>query len=190
MPNTFRDIPLAGDLISVSQADLKQNFDYIQGALGKDHQINFGSSDTGTSFEGRHKQLSLNNRNGGVPTITDGADSIVYGINGNLAWTSASSAGPVQLTNVKTNAVTNATSGCTFLPGGILLQWGNTANTGITTVVHFVNTFSTVYTCVAVPTQPDRTAAVTVVGNASFTFVMDNAAPGQSIRWFAVGAYI
>lgn len=185
MPNTFQNIPNPSDLLSVSQGDIKGNFGYIQGALGKDHQIVFGDSDTGTSFEGRHLQVSLKNQNGSAPTITDGANSMIYSDNGNIFWTSASAAGPFQLTNL--NGYLAATNGYSFLPGGILLQWGNFAIAGVTTNPTFPIAFTTVYTVVAIPSVGDRTGAVTAIIPSGFTFVMDNSGVGV-IRWFAVGA--
>jgi hypothetical protein len=58
MTYTFQDKPLATDILSQSQSDLRQNFDYEQAAFGKDHQTVFGNTNA-TTFEGRHLQVSL-----------------------------------------------------------------------------------------------------------------------------------
>lgn len=82
-----------------------------------------------------------------------------------------------------------ATSGYTFLPGGLLMQWGEAtlgANKNLT--VNFPITFTTVYQVVASITQSDRMLAVTNIANASFTVrVETNNAPGFLIRYIAIG---
>ena len=112
MPNQFKDKPDAADLLSNSQSDLKGNFEYVQGALGKDHQVVFGDTDTGTTFGGRHKQVSLNNRGSAVAHPADGTSSFFYDNGGNTFWRNAS-VGPVQMTNATVPVA--AASGATFL---------------------------------------------------------------------------
>jgi hypothetical protein len=152
MPNTFTDVPIDSHTLAQDQDPMRQNFGYIPGALGKDHQIVFGDSDTGTPFEGRHMQVSLNNRHGAVPTVAgigDETNSLIYSDNGNLIFGSALGAGAFQLTtyNAAANFGGNATitiggftinnAGWTFLPGGLILMYANSlvlSNPSVTTI--------------------------------------------------------
>lgn len=139
MANQFKDIPLPSDLLSVSQSDLKGNFDYIQGALGKDHQIVFGDTDTGTTFEGRHLQVSLKSRANPNPNTTDGSNAVLFcNSNNELAYTNATlGAGTaVQLTSATISAQGSAI-GYSFLPGGVMIQWGKATTTGLLTAFTF-----------------------------------------------------
>lgn len=166
---TFQSKPLASDLISNSQADLKGNFDFMQATLGKDHKLNFGDTDI-TLFEGRHTQVSLNDRGGAVAHPGDGTDSFMYSNGGQLYWRNAA-VGPVQMTNSTTPVA--ATSGYTFLPGGLLLQWGVAVTNSILTNFSFPIPFSaTAYSVNATPstTSVNNNQSYTVVGVGSSGF--------------------
>jgi len=142
MANIYKDIPQASDILSQSQKDIRANFDYLANTLGTslksgDHQIAINGVDT-TTFEGRHRQISLNNRSGGPPTVAgigDGTDSLIYSSNGNLFFGTALGAGAFQLTTFNAGAnfglqniyqvgPPQLSGGWTFLPGGLILQYG------------------------------------------------------------------
>lgn len=94
MTYTFQDIPLAGDLLSVSQADLKGNFDYLQATLNKDHQIVFGNTNA-TTFEGHHTKVGLKGQtlpySSAAALTADGEVGTLYaGNNRGLFWQDAS----------------------------------------------------------------------------------------------------
>lgn len=80
---TITDNPTANQILKNSQPLIRDNIQYVVGALGKDHQIVFGHTDA-TLFEGRHLQVSLKNQNGTVYTISDGDDQVLYSDNGVL----------------------------------------------------------------------------------------------------------
>lgn len=187
MPNTLQNIPLATDLLSVSQGDLKQNCDYFVGALGKDHQIVFGDSDTGTVAEGRHLGLSLIDK-GAQAFPGDGTDSFFYSTAGNIFWRNAS-VGPVQITdkNVVPSAIQN--KGFTYLPGGIMLCWGTqAANLALGNPINFPNGgFTTVFIATGCTSANDRPFAVTAISTTQLTYSVTNPA-GVTIYWWAIGA--
>jgi hypothetical protein len=189
MPNQFQDIPLAGDLLSISQGDLKQNFDYIQGSLGKDHQLVFGHTDTGTTFEGRHIQVSLNDRtNANLAMPGDGTDSLLWSSSGNLYWKDTTIASGVQITNKNVLPSAIANGGFSFLPGGIMICWGTTAFAGTSLAINFPNGgFTTVFVCNA-SLNVTREPAVTSLNNTGFTLITDSSAGGSAVYWMAIGA--
>ena len=89
MTFTFADIPLASNLISNSQGDIRDNFDYLQAILNTDHQSVFGNNNT-TAFEGRHQQVSLLDWNvvtpgsGPVFPVGQNVDNQIFSYQGNL----------------------------------------------------------------------------------------------------------
>jgi hypothetical protein len=148
MANQYLDIPQAGDILATSQGQLEHNFLYLANTLGTslksgDHQIAVNDSDTAT-FEGRHLQVCLKNRNAMPPTVSgigDGTDSLIYSNNGNLFFGSVTGAGAFQLTTYNSNTSLFGTNtvyatasgqtfngGWTFLPGGLILQYGTITN--------------------------------------------------------------
>lgn len=121
-----KNIPQPNDLISKSQGDLLNNSQYWVDSLSKDHQIVNGHLSS-QSFEGRHLQVSLFPQAATTQTPTDGADSVIFSSGGLLYWRNTTMTGPAQLTN---NFVpTVATNGSTFLPGGLIFNWGNQNDT-------------------------------------------------------------
>lgn len=198
MPNQFKDIPLPGDLLSVSQGDLKGNFDYIQGALGKDHQIVFNDTDTGTSFEGRHKQVSLDNQTvAAVQTaFTDGAQVALFSLSGNLAVTfSTYPALAATLLTLNSKPPSALANGYSWLPGGMLIQWGTNAAPGNGAGVQgFPTAFPTA--CFVVLVTEKRTGSPSGVDQvyvqakttANFTYFTTTSGAGfASFDWIAIG---
>lgn len=196
MPNTFQDKPLATDLLSTSQGDLKQNFDYIQGALGKDHQIVFGHTDTGTTFEGRHTQVSLNNRaNANLPVPVDGVDTFFWSNNGDLFGRNSTSIA-YQITGL-TYGAGNGNPGFLFLPGGMKLAFGTitpVANQTLTPVA-YASAFTSATFVVII--TPKRTGSPTNVdqiyvnakSNTGFSYFSTTTGAGfASFDYIAIGS--
>lgn len=161
MAFTLTDSPIASHTLATDQPLMEANNQYYQGSLGKDHQLVFGHNNT-TAFEGRHLQVSLSNRHGAAPTITDGANIMLYADNGNLFYVSANGAGNFQLTTF--NAVTanfggtgttstttpfagalaSTNAGWTSMPGGLIVQYGTINNPPKTQSVNYPILFPTV----------------------------------------------
>lgn len=137
MSNTYTDTPIANHTLAFDQPTIEANFLYLANTLGTslkagDHQIALSGVDT-TQFEGRHRQVCLNNRNALPPTvagISDGVDSIIYSDNGNIFFGTSIGAGNFKMTpfNATTLAGTakfgTTNNGWTFLPGALILQYG------------------------------------------------------------------
>ena len=122
----LRDYPTASQAISASQPILKENFNASDDSFGTDH---FAFSNT-TAQNGTHKQVQLyegTSVNGTIPAGLKGANyesiysSLTAGT-GELWMVRGASATGVQLTGPGTPTAT--TAGYSFLPGGILIQWG------------------------------------------------------------------
>jgi len=214
MPNTYSDVPQTSHTLAADQPPMEANTLYLANTLGTslksgDHQISVGGTDTNT-FEGRHIQICLTNLAGSEPTVTsigDGTNSIIFSKNANLFI--SSNKNPTQfyqLTNLSTGnpaadfakfGIANA-NGWTFLPGGLLLQYGTSAvNTqGTTTTIPFPIAFSTsVFSitigCINTANTSPAANNVFVKSGTVVTnqFVVTNSSSGDvtSIYWMAIG---
>jgi len=181
----FTDTPLAPDLLSVSQGDIRNNIDYLQATLNKDHQTVFGDTNV-TVFEGRHKQVSMNDRaNNNLAIPADGTDNFLWGSGGNLFWRNTTVANGVQMTvNIDPLA---AASGYTFLPGGLLLQWGINAGVAAATTINFPVPFVAAFQVIPALSNFDRTFGITALLPTQFTITANASLVGYNIRWFAIG---
>jgi len=129
-------IPAPTDMISNSQAQLLENFAQLNTQFGTDH-VAFNAA----SNNGNHKKVLLP-----VPLAVDPAVSGTQG-----AFYSKDVAGVAQLffANAATAAkqltgpIVAASSGSTFLPGGIILKWGSTGIVANGATVTFVSAFPT-----------------------------------------------
>ncbi len=201
MPNTFTDNPQASHTLANDQPNIQNNFRYIQGALGKDHQIVFNDSDTGTTFEGRHISVSLKD-NGASPAFPgDGTDSFVWSHNGNLFYRTTTS-GPFQFTTTATGSnfggaatVGNSVlSGWTFLPGGLIMNYGKVDSpSGSSTAVTFSQNFPTaILNVMLTPSRNNSNDKVVAVSSGSpgvngFTISYSSSDRPTSIYWVAIG---
>jgi hypothetical protein len=120
-------IPAANDLLSQSQQDIQQNFAAIQTLLGINH-INFGAVG-----EGKHLYLQLPEHAAPVTAVNEagfyanvGATSTVT----ELFFRRENNGASIPMTERETGGA----PGWTFLPSGIMLQFG-TANVNNNTVV-------------------------------------------------------
>ncbi len=117
-------IPAANNDPSVDQPNMQTNTDSIDSIINVDH-FSFE-----TNFDGTHKQVQLRDSagiNGAIPVGLQGNGwETIYSSPtagaGELWFTRGASATGIQLTGPGTpSAIQN---GYTFLPGGILMQWG------------------------------------------------------------------
>lgn len=127
-------IPRSGQSLGNSRPQVQGNFDYINTAFAINH-VAFNSSGVG-----KHKFLQMPEQSAAPATIAnEGAlytkekTSIT-----NLFWRQESSGTEIQMTNL---APTNNQKGCTFLPGGILIQWDQITLIGGTANVTFQEQF-------------------------------------------------
>jgi hypothetical protein len=168
-PNTYTDTPIASNTLANDQPVIRSDITYLANTLGTsnakngDHQISFGGKDT-DSFEGRHRQVCFNNRHVGAPTvagIADGVNALLYADNGNIFFGSATGAGAFQLTNYNSTAGFGSvtTSGWTFLPGGLFLQYGQVSSPGSSGIVTFPLNFPSSNPPIMIQVSLERSSA-------------------------------
>ena len=88
-------------------------------------------------------------------------------------------------------AIVNQVGGWTFLPGGLLFQYGTMKSTGAVTTVVFPRAFSTVYSISAMRAQnnsSNTSNGYTVLSNTGFDFNANSDSVGIQFRWMAIGA--
>jgi hypothetical protein len=111
------NIPQATDLISGSQNDLLQNFQAVDAAWNINHD------DFNSATQGKHKFVEMPNQ-AGIPA--GAANQMTFYSDATSGqselYLKRDNAGtPVQMSGP---AISNATNGWSFLPGGLLIQWG------------------------------------------------------------------
>lgn len=181
---TYNDgVPGSNNDPSEDQPDMLVNTQSIQGILDIDH-FTFG---TGIDVDGRHKQASMKNQSApGIPTGFNG----IYYVNNNVPmFQNASNANNNIATYVGTPVTAQA--GQTFLPGGILMQWGRVNSPSSTGSVVFPTAFSVTYN-VQITMQRNSsssTQGMYVNGNPSTTgFSYNGSSGGNALFWVAIGA--
>lgn len=117
----FPAVPQPGDFPSASQGQFLSNFQYLNAFGNRDHEL---TQNTSNANDGTHKQVTLTNQTP-TPGFTGGS-SVLYANSavGQSQLFFNNAAGDIQLTSLKASVPTSATSGVSFLPGGILIQWG------------------------------------------------------------------
>lgn len=130
------NIPQPGDLISVSQNDILQNFQSI------DTTVNTNHVDFNAAGAGKHKFVEMPNQ-GADPAGAASEFTLFSKLasgNSELHYKRDAAANSFQLTGADPSAVAN---GYTFLPGGLLMQWnfltGASKNDGA--VINFPTAF-------------------------------------------------
>lgn len=207
MPNIYKNIPLATDILSISQADLLANFNYLVNTLGTgtasatngDHQISINGDDS-TTGEGMHRQISLIDR-ASNPALPAGANSLIWGNGSSVFWRNAGASAIILNASVGTPS-TSTTNGYTFLPGpigsGLMLQWGikTVSLQGTSTAITFSPAFiaaplTVQVTCIN--TQGDSPSANNVyvksgtVAAGGFTVTNSSSGGVTQIYWLAIG---
>lgn len=92
---------------------------------------------------------------------------------------------PIQLSGISPLAAAN---GYTFLPGGLMIQWGQITTSAKTAVINFTPAFDTVFQAVVAQSAEDRMIAVKNLNNNNFTVQIEkNSATSNVIRFIAIG---
>lgn len=154
------NIPLATDLISVSQNDILNNFTSIQTAFDVNH-IDFNASGAG-----KHKYIQLPNINN-VPGAANQGGLFAFAED---IWARKGNGTSYQLTNgASGNVDTTSANGSSFLPGGLIIKWGRA------TILNGTKTISVSYTT---PMTSGTFSAVatsnTDIANSFYTFGINN----------------
>ncbi len=180
-------IPAPTDLLSDSQSDIQQNFNLANEFFGTDH-VNFVAA----SNNGKHNHSTYPEQGADANTL-DNENAIyakeVGGVGGNtrLFLRQETNGTIIQLTG---RDPILATDGLTFLPGGILLQWGRTGAVGNGAVVMYPQAFSTAFnvqiTTISGPVNSEYSTQGNP-GNVSFIVSKNGAGANVAIQWVAIG---
>ena len=204
-------IPNPANNPSVDVTPMQQNTGYISQIIATDH-VPFGVNASGTHMQANFLNTSttgtpvLPSTRGGVgfetlyssaqnpatPTVNPAA---ALGNAGELFFVRGGNTTQIQLTGPGTPAA--AINGSTFLPGGILVQWGTVyVFTGTSTDVSFPITFPNALFFVQaqpfltvgnIPSLQLNGYATNGGTNSDFKFFMINPANMVGFTWYAVG---
>jgi len=197
-----RDIPETDHSPSTDQPNMRTNTNSTDSLISIDH-FSFGQN----NFDGTHKQVQLRNAagiNGAIPAGLQGNGwetlyaSATAG-NGELWFVRGASATGIQLTGPGTPTI-SGNFGHTFIPGGIILQWGTTTASGTgTTNYLFVSNPANIdfpNNCFQVIAQSQNTtntstgdSSVAFISKTGFTLgtIPSGSPSGTIFSWFAIG---
>lgn len=205
MTFTLTNNPQSTHTLATDQPLMQANNQYFYTGLGKDHQIVLGHSvnatpGQGTLGEGRHIQVQFCQDIGANPTLQTADNSIgMLWVHSNELWYQNQSYGPVQLTNLtNTGDPVAATDGYTFLPGGLIFQWGQSAiaSSGTITTITYPLAFPNAVFSITIGMFNTANNSPTI--NTAFIkdgtvkknqFMMTNSSNGtlDNINWMAIG---
>ena len=129
------NIPATGQSLGNSRPQVVGNFNYINTAFAINH-VAFNQVNVGKHYKVEMPRQSPSP----TPAAAEGFlfTKLANGIT-KLIWKRDAGATDIELTNVNP---TNAQKGSTFLPGGLLLQWGKVSLAAGTANVTFQETFT------------------------------------------------
>lgn len=198
--NYTTNIPDANNNPSADQPDMKINTNSIDSLLNVDH---YSFEESG--FDGTHRQVQLRNAAGGSGTIpaglqgngwgtlygsSTGGSSELYFVRGATA-TGIRLTGPGTPTPAATPATNQTSNGYTFLPGGLLFQFGLTDPTGASLTVAFPITFTTAVLSLTLgPITNGATRFFTIensVSTSGFTVASSTGSSPRGVYWMAIG---
>jgi len=146
------NIPQPGDLISVSQNDILQNFQALDTSWSVNH-VDFNAVN-----DGKHKFVEMPNQGSdpsGAATQFTLFSKLAAG-NSELHYKRDASGSSYQLTSGNPSPVA---SGYTFLPGGLLMQWRFVASPTDQQIITFPTAFSATPFCVQLTVSRNGTSA-------------------------------
>ncbi len=182
-------IPTANQTFKETQGPINTNFTVANTAFGVDH-VNFQT----VSNQGLHKKVTLI-PGGDPPASTVGP--IIYSkpepygppfsVTKNEIFLETNNPGSTIIKLTQTaSGVTIATKGCSFLPGGIIIQWGQvTVTANIANPFSFQNTFTNLFSISIAAWTTDITTRLNVVPTVSGgNFYSNNT---QNASYVAIG---
>lgn len=188
------NIPQPGDLLDVSQADLLKNFGQLDTSFGADHyKFSDPSGNNGFHVQSTYIKQAADPNSVAVGRLLvyskatgPGGSSDLWMVRDNVPSTAT------QLTTSKIAAPTVASKGNTFLPGGLLYQWGSFSITAQTTSETFSTSFPNACFSVTPILQSglSSTSYIWLFGAPSvtgFSIRMQSFAGGQTCYYFAIG---
>jgi len=187
----YPTIPQAGDIPAQSQSQFLSNFTEIDTDFGRDH---VALTDADAASRGFHNHTTLPVQVAApATTATQVALYCKNDVTGhpNLYFRRPSSGNEIELTAHENPVIAN--NGCTFLPGGILIQWGIAAipivSGGIVTIV-FPSAFAAPgpYSIIVTPYNASLAATTLAVEHFTVnTFDLYSSRTNISACWIAMG---
>lgn len=193
---TFQDynssIPAANNDPSQDQPLMLQNYLSISNLITQDH-VGFGNNQGGF-----HKKTTYI-RSLAPPVLPDNTVGAIYqmtaGSEATLFYTPGTTGNQYQLTRTISSkfAFFGQAEGWTFLPGGLVMQWGVVSKGARVTIVFNVPYTTAVYSVVVTPiisssvVPPPPTFTVIAVGINSFDLVTQFGSNYVGSYWMAIG---
>jgi len=188
MVYTLTDSPLSGNILAVDQPLMRANFQYLTATLGTDHQIALNDM-SNASGEGYHKEIHFVQQGGDPGAIATIGQLYTKAISGDTCLFFKTGAGLIQQLTTPVSPA-NATSGTSFLPGGIMIQWGTNTPASDPQTVTFNQAFgANAFAVIATPiTNAHTSCTVQVTNITSTTFDFRTGNPSKNpIYYIAIG---
>ena len=185
------NIPQADDLISESQGQILDNFTQLNDVFGKDH-VKY--DDATVADRGKHNQSTYKQLSADPGTLTD--ENAIYskddGSGNTRIFLQQEGPGSTVLQLSGRDPIV-AVEGLTFLPGGILMQWGKVVNPGTSGTVTFpftfpVEVFSITMSMIRTSSSSNQSVYVNdsfAIGPASFRYTSTSS--NTDFFWMAIG---
>lgn len=194
-------IPVSTNFPADDQPNMQNNTDYLYAFGDKDHKF---TKDSALAYDGFHQQVSLYANLGASPK-TAASVSVIYpkdvGSYSQLFFDNGAATATgtdAQLTVNRPASGPNAaipsysagppSKGVSYLPGGLLIQYGSTQNAGNTST--FPVAFSAVPYSITVSYINDTSLpplGVKFVSASGFSAVIPSGAPNLPYYWIAIG---
>lgn len=188
MPNfTYTtNIPAASHNPSADQPIMQTNTNSIDSLIQVDH---YSFNDNNGGY---HKQVNLvNEANPGTPA---GVGSVLFGKSNEWHFQNASlGVNSIQMTNSAAFPVA-AAQGRSFLPGGIVIEWGN-GTTGVGTGVltqNFISAYTTIFCALATAASTGDAIANVAYNTTQMNVITKNnsgAIVSRPVSWMVIGIY-
>ena len=189
--------PQSGQTLGFTRPLINQNFQTINTAFAINH-VAFNISGAG-----KHKFVEMPNQSA-IPSPLASGEGTIYCKSSGIAqlfFTSGISGNEYQLTRAisasfttfgtNTGYAANHTGGWTFLPGGMLLQYGLRISAGTSGVITFPTAFTNAPYSINVSLYSNAAGRTVVIdtGTAPTTtgFNFINSVAGQGVYWTAIG---
>lgn len=179
------NIPQASDLISQSQSQIQTNFSQADSIFDQDH---FTFDDATVADRGKHRQSTYVELGADPTTAADEIALYSKDTSGSTRlYLRQESAGTV--VQMSGRDPTAGSSGETFLPGGLLLKWGNIVSASNASTQNFSTPFPN--NCYVVVVTENIASSLSTVGvngftTTGFTF-RTGAGGGVPITYIAIG---
>ena len=192
------NIPAAGDKLVVSQGQIQGNFQTSNTVFGTDHY----PFDNVSGNEGKHKQVQmpvLLAKPAGLSTGEGTLYSKTANSESQIFFNPDNSVNEYQLTRAidaefakfakNTPYLANSEGGWTFLPGGLILQYGKRQSAANPSAVVFPVAFTSVpFSVTATRIQNTATSwGITVPTTTGFSLTNAGGGSSNDFFWFAIG---